>query len=45
MKENQFKNKIFTDLWSSISLISETGSLKNTGNGVGSEIEKKIPFS
>ena len=26
-----------TDLWSSISLISETGSLKKTNSGVGSE--------
>ena len=31
---------ILTDLWSSISLISETGSLKKTGRGPPSEIGK-----
>ena len=33
LKENEKNKRIVTDLWSSISLISEIGSLKKTGRG------------
>ena len=38
------KWKIITDLWSSISLISDTGSLNWTTNGVGSAMKENYFF-